>query len=325
MDCTPAQLKSWSRISWGRRAMETKGKRERVMFLNFANAAETIRADFPKAPGNVIRELAVKRHRIMCISFAAGIRDEPAPKNAARNLGTDDYFVELQRAADDPTYGGTIDGRVLCARDLSYFTSIAEGIELCFCCRNRDCLYFGLNSQWLQQGEKYNFRCPICIDEYKPDSTKKGQVPFAFVISMTDLETGKKVQIPAVWPSSQDMGWLNKQIEVQAVNVQTETDLEHYVNRGTYDLHALLAKEAVPKDFRKVPFCETGDINRVAWDARWNVPAFQARGFVWGNKLNPAVDDITHPYSNWDEFIAICARVIAEGRSGLAKAQQMPR
>jgi hypothetical protein len=305
--------------------METHGKRERAMLTNYANAAELIRSDFPDAPGHIVRELAVKRHRIMCIAFAAGIENEPAPKIAARQLGTDDYFKELQKAADDPTYGGTVDGRVLCARDLSYFTSICDGVELCFCCRNPKCLYYGLNSQWLQQGTKYSFRCPICIDAYKPDSTAKGQVPFAFAIAMTDLVTGKKCMVPAVWPSTHDMEWLNKQIEVQAVQIQTETDLEHYKNHGAYDLHELLQKEAVPKDFRKVPFCETGDISRIAWDDRWNVPAFQARGFVWGNKLDPEVDDITHPYSNWGEFIAICARVIAEGKSGLAKAKQMAR
>jgi hypothetical protein len=195
MDCTPEQFKSWSRISWGHRAMETKGKRERAMFMDFNNATATIRADFPKAPGNVIRELAVKRHRIMCISFAAGIVNETAPKLAARQLGTDDYMVELQRAADDPTYGGSVDGRVLCARDLSYFTSIAEGVELCFCCRNPNCLYFGLNSQWLQLGDRYSFRCPICIDEYKPDSTKRGQVPFAFVISNKHLRIHVQWQV----------------------------------------------------------------------------------------------------------------------------------
>jgi hypothetical protein len=44
-----------------------------------------------------------------------------------------------------------------------------------------------------------------------------------------------------------------------------------------------------------------------------------------GNKLNPEVDDITHPYDNWGEFIAICARVVAEGRSGLKNVQQMAK
>jgi hypothetical protein len=325
MNCTPEQFKSWSRISWGRRANETKGKRDRAMLVNYANAADLIRSDFPDAPSSVVRELAVKRHRIMCLAFAAGTSNEPEVKNAARLMVNDSYFEGLQKAADDPTYGGSVDGRLLCARDISYFTSICDGVELCFCCRNRSCLYFGMNSQWLQLGAKYSFRCPVCFDEYKPDSTAKGQVPFAFVIAMTDLVTGKKAMVPAVWPATHDMQWLNGQIEVHALNMQTEVELDNYKNRGAADLHELLAREAVPKEFRQVPFGETGDIWRVCQQPLWNVPAFQARGFVMGNKLNPEVDDITHPYDNWGEFIAICARVVAEGRSGLKNVQQMAK
>ena len=52
--------------------------------------------------------------------------------------------------------------------------------------------------------------------------------------------------------------------------------------------------------------------------ANYLLPKFQAKGFVMGNKLTSA-DDLTHPYSDWNAFIAICGRVSAEGRATTAK------
>ena len=136
---------------------------------------------------------------------------------------------------------------------------------------------------------------------------------------MTDFETGQKVQMPAMWPESQDMGWLNEQIEAYALNIKDEVSLASYTARGKVDLHELLAREAIPKNFVQVPFGSTAgaNIGRV-WNPLWDAPMFQARGFVMGNKLTSA-DDLTHPYSDWNAFIAICGRVSAEGRATSAK------
>jgi hypothetical protein len=172
-----------------------------------------------------------------------------------------------------------------------------------------------MNSDWLQLGTSYKFRCPCCFDEYGPTTAAKGQVPFSFVLSMTDLETGQRVQMPAMWPQTQDMAWLNKQIEAYAMKIQDEVGLANYKSRGKVELHELLAKEAIPKDFIKVGFGSTpgSDIWRVCQEPRWNVPAFQARGYVMGNRLTEA-DDISHPFKEWDWYIAVCGRVTAEGR-----------
>jgi hypothetical protein len=316
---TPQEFKSASRITWNHRSLETVGLRDRAFFLDFQNSAATIRADFPGASNAAVRELAVKRHRVMCVAWAASFEKENPFLQEARRLGDAEWREELIKAAENPEYQSSVDGRILCARDVSYLTSIAEGIELCFVCRSPKCMYFGMNSSWLQFGQKYKFRCPCCYDEYSPVSTAKGQVGFSFVLSMTDFETGKRVQIPALWPESRDMGWLNKQIEAYAMQITDEVSLASYKSRGSVELHTLLEREAIPKDFIKMGVGSTpdADSNRV-WNPLWNLAEFQAKGFVMGNKLS-AEDDLSHPYSDWNGFIAICGRISAEGKATTAK------
>ena len=159
-------------------------------------------------------------------------------------------------------------------------------MSLCYCCRRPDCLYYGMNSQWLNLEGTNRFRCPVCIDEYRPTSTTGGQVAWSFVLHMTDPTTGQRVAIPAMWPEGKDMGWLNKQIEAFALSIASEVELASYVAHGKADLHKLLGEEAVPRDFMKVPFAShpNADINRMWGEPRWNVVQWQARGFAWATR-----------------------------------------
>ena len=93
---------------------------------------------------------------------------------------------------------------------------------------------------------------------------------------------------------------------------------------GRVELADLLKMEAIPKLFTKIPFVEE-HVHRIQWDARWNVQKFRDAGFVWGSKLDPKTDDLSHPYRDWNAFIGVCARVIAEGKSGLKKAMAMAK
>ena len=112
------------------------------------------------------------------------------------------------------------------------------------------------------------------------------------------------------------MAWLNKNIEAFALSIASEVELENYVQHGKADLHKLLGEEAVPRDFVRVPFAShpNADLGRMWGEPRWCVDQWQARGYTEGNRLDSAVDDLTHPYSNWTKFIAICGRITAEGR-----------
>jgi hypothetical protein len=320
-DLTDQEFKSQSRITWNFRIHEAGKTRERAMFTEFENALSLIRSDFPGVSQTVARELAVKRTKAMCCAWAASMEKENVHLQAARQLAHDDYITNIEREAACPEYACSVDGRVLKAREISWLTNVAEGISLSFCCRRPDCLYYGMNSQWLNLSGSNRFRCPVCIDEYKPTSTTSGQVEFSFVLAMTDFTTGRRVAIPAMWPEGKDMAWLNKNIEAFSLSIASEVELANYVQHGKADLHKLLSEEAVPAAFGRVPFAShpNADINRMWGEPRWCVDQWQARGYTEGARLNPAVDDLTHPYSNWTEFIAICGRITAEGRVSAAE------
>jgi hypothetical protein len=315
MDLSEKEFKSQSRITWNFRINELGKSRERARFTDFDNVMATIRADFPGASNTQARELACKRTKSMCCAWAAGTAKDNPVTAKARVVADTDYFESLDRMVDNPEMACSIDGRLLKAREISWLTKIAEGFHLCFCCRRPDCLYYGMNSQWLNLEGTNRFRCPCCIDEYSPVSTAKGQVEFSFTLVMPDMITGKSMAIPAMWPMGKDMAWLNKQIEITALQLETEVELESYINRGPAELHKLLAREAIPSEFKKVGFAShpNADVNRMWQQAdKWRVADFQARGYVDGDRLDQTRDDLSHPYDNWPDFIAICARVNAE-------------
>ena len=320
MDLPEKEFKSQSRITWNFRIHESGKTRERAMFASYENVSALIRSDFPGASHDAIRELTVKRNRALCIAWACSMEKENTFLQQARRIVQDEWLTDVQRAAEDPTYACSIDGKMLKSREISFLTTVADGIQLCYCCRNPKCLYYGMNSEWLNKQGTNEFRCPCCIDKYSPTSVVGGQVPWSFVLQMPDFETGETVAIPAMWPPSQDMAWLNKNIEAFALQISSEVQLAEYKAHGKADLHKLLAAEAVPKEFIQVPFAShpDADLGRLAWQP-WDLEKFQAKGYVNGNRLNSAVDDLSHPYSNWTEFIAICGRITAEGRATCAK------
>ena len=38
----------------------------------------------------------------------------------------------------------------------------------------------------------------------------------------------------SMWPETKDMQWLNKQIEIEALRIESEVDLANYINRGRW-------------------------------------------------------------------------------------------
>ena len=317
-DLTDREFKSQSRCTWSTRLTELGKSRDRAMFLTFETALAAIRSDFPRATQAVARELAVTRSRAMCCAWASSMAKENVHLQAARRMADEAYLKVVDLELAHPEYACSVDGRVLKQREVAWLTNMAEGMSLCYCCRRPDCGYFGMNSQWLNLEGTNRFRCPFCIDEYKPTSVVNGQVAWSFVLHMTDPTTGLQMSIPAMWPEGKDMAWLTAQIEVFSLSIASEVELANYVNRGSVDLHKLLSQEAVPRGFGKVPFAghSNADVNRMAWEPRWHVEEWTARGYSEGARLNPAVDDLSHPYDNWGEFIAICGRVSAESRKG---------
>ena len=317
-DLSAQEFKAQARCTWSVRKTELGMSRTRALFTDFDNAMASIRADFKHASQAVCRELAAKRCKAACAAWACSIAKDNKFMQEARAMATDDYMKVVDIELENPEYAASPDGRCLKARELSWLTNMGEGMALCYCCRRPDCGYFGMNSQWLNLEGTNRFRCPFCIDEYKPTSVVNGQVSWSFVLYLTDPSTGQQMSIPAMWPEGKDMAWLHKQIEVYALAIASEVELANYVNRGAVDMSKLLSQEAVPRGFSNVPFAghSNADVGRMAWEPRWHVEEWTARGFSEGARLDPTVDDLSHPFDNWGHFIALAGRISAEARKG---------
>ena len=105
----------------------------------------------------------------------------------------------------DPTIELSVDANTLTSTEASYLSSMQEGVDLMYLCRMPECLYFGLNSQWVKHVTKEQFKCPCCGEQYKPSSTYKGAVDAGFVLSIVHPNTGQQQLIPVTWPPSNDI------------------------------------------------------------------------------------------------------------------------
>ena len=194
-------------------------------------------------------------------------------------------------------------------------TNVAKGIELCFVCRAPNCGYYGRNDQWIKHREREWFRCPTCGAHYKPGSTAQGQVErLNFVLVIPDPVTGVLQSIPCEWPATQEMAWLNRQIEIEARQVTTEEDVQKWHDRTQLDLVTLINNERISTAFRSfVP-----DLNlayRVP-DGQWQWAEYAARTCYYGAILaEGAVSPDKPPFSQWPVLSAAIANHVASGRA----------
>ena len=157
-----------------------------------------------------------------------------------------DYTVRIANtlAAGDPN------GQSLNTMEAQMLTNIALRVSLCFVCRQPECHYFGLNSQWVKHVAKEWYKCPMCGARYQPFSTTNGQVEnLAFVLQYTDPDSGLLMGIPTTWPPSDEMGWINKRIELGARQVKTRADVDAWHAKNPPDLRALIDAQKIPTNF----------------------------------------------------------------------------
>ena len=209
-----------------------------------------------------------------------------------------DYLRVVERASCE---AGNPDGHALVAQEAAYLTNVAEGVAFSFVCRQPDCLFFGLNSQWVKKRTSEHFRCPRCGAFYKPSSTQVGGL--CFVLQFPNAATGELVRIPTSWPPSSEQGWINKQIELQARMVTAEADVQAWHNKTVLDLDKLIAHQKIPAGFTR--FVPSSDIDH-RFDGQWGWTEFKARGEYWGSIL-PA-DTLELPiFNSWDTLIGLIA------------------
>jgi len=61
---------------------------------------------------------------------------------------------------------------------------LQDGISLTFMCRMPNCMFYGLNDQWVPNRVKHQFKCPMCGEQYRPGSDEKGAVKAGFVLQL---------------------------------------------------------------------------------------------------------------------------------------------
>ena len=101
-----------------------------------------------------------------------------------------------------------MDANSLKAHETQYLSQVADGVHLMFVCRKANCMYCGMNDQWVKNRQKEQFRCPACGIQYKPGSDYGGEgkaIKACYVMQIADPLTGEISRIPVSWPPSEEL------------------------------------------------------------------------------------------------------------------------
>ena len=224
-----------------------------------------------------------------------------------------EYLANLEFQANNPLHPMPVDARTLTAEEASYLTLLQEEMALMYVCRQPDCMFFGLNSSWVKKRDSYQFKCPCCGIQFQPWSTLKNQVAAAFVLQIVDPVTGELCRIPTVWPPSEEMNWVNNQIELQARRIVTPADVDAWYRRSSLDLKRLIDEQKIPRGL--VQMFPSSEIDHMFTSA-WEWQEFKAKGSFWGDKFGDE-ESAREPFSCWTEVIGLIANTVASSRARL--------
>ena len=219
------------------------------------------------------------------------------------------YLEELDSVAFDPQSKTTSTGWTLKSEEAGYLTNITKTVTLSFMCRHTDCLFFGMNDQWIKCAQSEHFRCPQCGHMYKPWMTKSDLYPAQKVLTVTNPLTGQTSCFPCTWADTREDNWLNMMAEVEARKIETGADLNAFLKKSAVSLSDFLARVAVPMCFKKLEWnpeiedmLDSGKFPRTQWE-------HLKESGVHGMKLtfNPEQP----VFDSWAELIGLLAKVMA--------------
>jgi predicted RNA-binding Zn-ribbon protein involved in translation (DUF1610 family) len=323
-------LKAFKKLARQRkdlRSFHLRGKRERARCITMQNCREVVARMFPKANQRIKRELAVMR-TVALLSAGTKILDRmTAEEKVATDENCQQWLKRVEEMAEDPSMSCSVDARTLTATECSYLTRIADGWYISFICRMPTCMFFGMNDAltWVQEINKWgefsdsHFRCPRCGEEYKPTTAGKNQVKASFCMSITDPETGVVEHVPVTWPPSNDLAWINNQIEIHARQMETPADLDAWMNRSCLNIKKLIQEQSIPGHFEKLSVGQNA-IWRCEQSNKWNSAPIKERGYVMGRHFSD-IESARAPYSNWNELIGIFASHLRASREITARRQ----
>ena len=136
-------------------------------------------------------------------------------------------------------------------------------------------------------------------------------MPFSFVLTCVDPQTGMQQALPCTWPDTTDMQWLNKQIELYARQVKTPEDVESWNKGNNIALSKLLVERAIPDTFQRFPWDASIEHR---FSSNWKYEEIKQQGFFWGSVLSEETANMP-PYSNSSELIALFGNTVAASRA----------
>ena len=111
---------------------------------------------------------------------------------------------------------------------------------------------------------------------------------------------------------SNNLEWINNQIEIHARNVKTQEDLDAWLNRTKLHIKKLVQEQSVPGYFEKLPLSQEC-IWRCEQSGKWHLAPIKERGWVMGRHFTD-VEAARQPYNNWNELIGIFAAHLRANR-----------
>ena len=313
-----AQFKKDSRHSWAEYNIHVKKKVQRARDIKFKGEVAMVDAVMGRAQSSTfVRKLAILRIRATVIKLASAIMNDPFMKAAAVKA-CDTYHNSLKQMKQNPGWVPSTDGEFLDATSLGYATEIASGLAVSFLCRKPQCLWYGMNSQWLK-GRTEKFRCGKCGLEFVPWSRAGGEVEPNKVVSFQDSR-GRLFAYTAVWAPSVEDKWIHDMIEKRVQQLLGEKkgisadELQKFASRSVADIDEL-TKKGIPAHFKHSEVSqEVRDLWSTLSAERWpreNMDHILKNGF-WGGQL--ALEDTKEPFTDWDMVISLLSNVVASGQ-----------
>jgi hypothetical protein len=187
---------------------------------------------------------------------------------------------------------------------------IVKGVTVSIMCRRTNCLFYGMDDQWIKQVNSKHFRCPQCGHLYK--SLTSG-LPAHKVVRLTDPIVGGAVCFPAIWATSIPNQSLDDIIEMEALKIHTGDNIDVFMNTSAVQLHNLLVKVAMPIHFGKMEW--NLEIEHMLHPSKF--PETQ-----WGHLKNNGVYGMkgalgsdTVVSNDWQEFVSLMASLLVGARA----------
>ncbi len=162
------------------------------------------------------RSYALSEIKSMVIRMAVDLQSM-APKKLAEAATIFDHYVgEKEKEHENLGYICQPQGKHLTAETVSYLHAITEKVSRFYVCRWKTCRFVGYNTSWISTDRSggYQFRCPLCGEQFRANATGDHLVPAAF--AFTAEMDGRVMYIFAEWPNSAEDDFFTKLTELTA-------------------------------------------------------------------------------------------------------------